>query len=106
MRAITKIKTADAKIVLSPRFLDYYTPLGYVTADATSRWVEVCVTDSCATYTVTFRWQFDSVTCGEAAKIYAFLKQLLDGPPWPVFKLIREAFADLERALKKYCRRI
>jgi len=106
MRAITKIKTASAKIVLSPRFLDYYTPLGYVTADAAGRWVEVCVTDSCGTYTPEFKWQFDSPTCGEASKIYAFLKQLLDGPPWPVFKLIRGAFADLERALRRHCRRI
>jgi len=105
MRVATKIKTSSAKIVLSPWFLDYYTPLGYVVVDAVGRWVEVCVTDSCGTYTPEFRWQFD-VTCGEATKIYAFLKRLLDGPPWPVFKIIREAFIELERALRKHCRQI
>jgi len=107
MRAITKIKTGDARIVLSPWFLDYYVQVGYITAQAAvGRWVEVCAVDSCAVYTPEFRWQFDNMTCGEVAKIYEFLKQVLDGPPWPVFKLIRAAFAELRRILRKYCRRI
>jgi len=106
MRTITKIKTDNARIVLSPWFLDYYTPIGYVTAQAAiSRWVEVCVTDACATYTPEFLWLFEGVTCVDLVKIYEFLKQTLNGPPWPVFKLVREAFTSLERIVKKHCRR-
>jgi len=37
--------------------------------------------------------------------MYEFLKLLLDGPNWPVFRLIRQAFVEMDRIVRKHCRR-
>jgi len=51
MRVVTKIKTREARIILSPGLLDYYMSVGYVVTQTSKAdsWTEVCVIDSCTT---------------------------------------------------------
>jgi len=106
MRTATKIKLMGVKIYISPWFLDYYTPLGYVTAQSVQggEWVEVCATDTCGVYAPEYGWQFETdISCDVAIKMYKFIKPLLDAPDWPVFVLIAMAVADLKSMIDREC---